>query len=104
MCFTVTVLSLLHLSGQKVAHTFLFFPKRVLVNGQPSFCKGSCQAIADTGTSLIGGPTADVKALNQMIGATPIVAGEVSRTLNALSSLSWTKVAMVLTCLSPNLV
>ncbi|XP_068673775.1 lysosomal aspartic protease-like [Montipora capricornis] len=48
----------------------------ILVNGQPSFCKGSCQAIADTGTSLIGGPTADVKALNQMIGATPIVAGE----------------------------
>ncbi|KAL9955269.1 hypothetical protein ACROYT_G036567 [Oculina patagonica] len=45
------------------------------VNGT-TFCEGGCQAIADTGTSLIGGPTEEVKKLNTMIGATPIVSGE----------------------------
>lgn len=40
-----------------------------------SFCD-KCQAIADTGTSLLVGPTDVVKKLNLMIGAIPAIKGE----------------------------
>lgn len=49
----------------------------VMVSGKSSFCKGGCQAIADTGTSLLAGPTQEIKSLNTMIGATPVVGGAV---------------------------
>ncbi|XP_006026954.1 cathepsin D [Alligator sinensis] len=49
---------------------------RLNVANGPTLCKEGCEAIVDTGTSLITGPTEEVKELQKAIGAKPLIKGQ----------------------------
>nr|XP_034979881.1 cathepsin E isoform X1 [Zootoca vivipara] len=44
----------------------------IQVGGTIEFCAEGCQAIVDTGTSLITGPSEDIKRMQTLIGAVPM--------------------------------
>ncbi|CAF89152.1 unnamed protein product, partial [Tetraodon nigroviridis] len=48
------------------------------VGSQLTLCKSGCEAIVDTGTSLLTGPSEEVRSLQKAIGALPLIQGEVS--------------------------
>ena len=55
---------------------YLYCRVQVSNEMEGTLCQDGCQMIADTGTSMIAGPLADIKKLNTLIGAVPIVSGE----------------------------
>ncbi|XP_039624769.1 nothepsin [Polypterus senegalus] len=59
----------------------------IKVQGADAFCANTCQAIVDTGTSLITGPTTEIAKLHGYIGAVPSQRGEYLVDCSRLSSL-----------------
>ncbi|XP_072419849.1 gastricsin-like [Chiloscyllium punctatum] len=59
----------------------------VLLNGQPIFCTQGCQAMVDTGTSLLTAPSEELEQLMQYIGASRNQYGEYTVNCNDVANL-----------------
>ncbi|XP_048216273.1 cathepsin D [Perognathus longimembris pacificus] len=57
------------------------------VGKELTLCKEGCEAIVDTGTSLLVGPVEEVKELQKAIGAVPLIQGEYIVPCEKVSSL-----------------
>ncbi|XP_066108471.1 cathepsin D [Saccopteryx bilineata] len=61
--------------------------EQVDVGNSLTLCKKGCEAIVDTGTSLIVGPVDEVRDLQKAIGAVPLIQGEYMIPCEKVSSL-----------------
>nr|XP_020641745.1 cathepsin D-like [Pogona vitticeps] len=68
-------------------HYWQIHMDNVKIQGQIVACDSGCEAIVDSGTSLIVGPNLEIKSLQENIGATPISSGEFFVDCKRLSSL-----------------
>ncbi|NXS52840.1 CATEA protein, partial [Brachypteracias leptosomus] len=59
----------------------------IKIQGRVEFCSHGCEAIVDSGTSLITGPSSQIRRLQEYIGASPSHTGEFLVDCRRLSSL-----------------
>ncbi|NWT38061.1 CATEB protein, partial [Chroicocephalus maculipennis] len=59
----------------------------IKIQGRAAFCSHGCEAIVDSGTSLITGPSSQIRRLQEYIGASPSHTGEFLVDCRRLSSL-----------------
>uniref|UniRef100_A0A8C8WPB9 Peptidase A1 domain-containing protein n=1 Tax=Panthera leo TaxID=9689 RepID=A0A8C8WPB9_PANLE len=76
----------LHWVPVTVQEYWQFTVDRVTVNGVVVACDGGCQAILDTGTSMLVGPSSDILNIQTAIGATQDEFGQVSCSGQGLAS------------------
>ena len=65
----------------------VLFMFRQIVGSGSSFCSNGCEAIADTGTSLLAAPHEEARLINKKIGAKPLAGGEWVVDCNLVSTM-----------------